>query len=181
MATRNNQDTFPLGRIMGKLEAGHNVMSVAQEFGIDKIIVSRTWKALQRTSTAVKKVGNARSRKPNASDDWSIFWQAKSKPEPDLGSSLAEDHYYDEIILPHGLLFRGAISPDFVFVDGNAYPHRISAIEELLEREDIYEMDWSECRLIQIPLKMYEMLKGDAWLHDHILPRTKCSLRKSNS
>ncbi|GFV72930.1 transposable element Tcb2 transposase [Trichonephila clavipes] len=38
-------------------------------------------------------------------------------------------------------LFKGAISPDFIFMDNNARPYRTLAVEELLESEDINRMD----------------------------------------
>ncbi|GFW09865.1 transposable element Tcb2 transposase [Trichonephila clavipes] len=52
------------------------------------------------------------------------------------------DHYCEEVLLPHVRLFRGAIGADFIFMDGNARPHRTLAVEELLEGEDITRMDW---------------------------------------
>ncbi|GFV79803.1 transposable element Tcb2 transposase [Trichonephila clavipes] len=46
------------------------------------------------------------------------------------------------MLLPHVRLFRGAIGPDFIFMDDKARPHRTLAVEELLESEDITRMDW---------------------------------------
>ncbi|GFU23955.1 transposable element Tc3 transposase [Trichonephila clavipes] len=56
--------------------------------------------------------------------------------------SVIRDHYCEEVLLPHVRLFRGAIGPDFIFMDDNARPHRTLAVEELLESEDITRMDW---------------------------------------
>ncbi|GFV53932.1 transposable element Tcb2 transposase [Trichonephila clavipes] len=56
--------------------------------------------------------------------------------------SVTGDRYCDEVLLPHVRLFRGAIGPDFIFMDANAGPHRTLAVEELLESEDITRMDW---------------------------------------
>ncbi|GFX59916.1 transposable element Tcb2 transposase [Trichonephila clavipes] len=53
------------------------------------------------------------------------------------------DRYYEEVLLPHVCLFRGAIGQVFIFMDDNARPHRTLAVEELLESEDITRMDWS--------------------------------------
>ncbi|GFV25519.1 transposable element Tcb2 transposase [Trichonephila clavipes] len=53
------------------------------------------------------------------------------------------DRYCEEVLLPNVRLFRGAIGPDFIFMDDNARPHRTHAVEELLESEDITRMDWS--------------------------------------
>ncbi|GFT90836.1 transposable element Tc3 transposase [Trichonephila clavipes] len=56
--------------------------------------------------------------------------------------SVTGDCYCEEVLLPHVRLFRGAIGPDFIFMDDNARPHRTLAVEELLESEDITLMDW---------------------------------------
>ncbi|GFV35905.1 uncharacterized protein TNCV_2866641 [Trichonephila clavipes] len=55
--------------------------------------------------------------------------------------SVTGDRYYEEVLLPHVHLFRGAIGPDFIFMDDNARAHRTLAVEELLESEDITRMD----------------------------------------
>ncbi|GFV37622.1 transposable element Tcb2 transposase [Trichonephila clavipes] len=62
-------------------------------------------------------------------------------PHIDRGSVIG-DRYCEEVLLPHVRLFRGAIGPDFIFMDDNARPHRTLAVEELLESEDITRMDW---------------------------------------
>ncbi|GFT07653.1 transposable element Tcb2 transposase [Trichonephila clavipes] len=56
--------------------------------------------------------------------------------------SVIEDRYCEEVLLPHVRLFRGAIGPDFIFMDDNTRPHRTLVVEELLESEDITRMDW---------------------------------------
>ncbi|GFT85544.1 transposable element Tcb2 transposase [Trichonephila clavipes] len=58
----------------------------------------------------------------------------------DRGSVIG-DRYCEEVLLLHVRLFRGAIGPDFIFMDDNARPHRTLAVEELLESEDITRMD----------------------------------------
>ncbi|GFS60680.1 uncharacterized protein TNCV_5073921 [Trichonephila clavipes] len=69
MARRNHLDDFTRGRMIGKLEEGRTVTSVAAEFGINKSVVSRAWKAFQTTGTAVRKVGGGRPRTTTAGDD----------------------------------------------------------------------------------------------------------------
>ncbi|GFV65611.1 transposable element Tcb2 transposase [Trichonephila clavipes] len=59
----------------------------------------------------------------------------------DRGSVIV-DRYCEEVLLPHVRLFRGAIGPDFIFMDDNARPHRTVAVEELLESEDITRIYW---------------------------------------
>ncbi|GFV06981.1 transposable element Tc3 transposase [Trichonephila clavipes] len=56
--------------------------------------------------------------------------------------SVTGNRQCEEVLLPHVCLFRGAIGPDFIFMDENARPHRTLAVEELLEREDITRMNW---------------------------------------
>ncbi|GFU54753.1 transposable element Tcb1 transposase [Trichonephila clavipes] len=52
------------------------------------------------------------------------------------------DRYYEEVLLPHVRLFRGAIGRDFILMDDNARPYRTLAVEELLRSDDITRMDW---------------------------------------
>ncbi|GFU59673.1 transposable element Tcb2 transposase [Trichonephila clavipes] len=77
MARRNHLDDFTRGRIIGKLGEGRIVTSVAAEFGINKSVVSRAWKAFQTTGTAVRKVGGSHPRATTAVDDRYIIMQAK--------------------------------------------------------------------------------------------------------
>ncbi|GFW58627.1 transposable element Tcb2 transposase [Trichonephila clavipes] len=60
-----------------KAGGGRTVTSVAAEFGINKSVVSRAWKAFQTTGTAVRKVGGGRARTTTAGDDRYIILQAK--------------------------------------------------------------------------------------------------------
>ncbi|GFW77140.1 transposable element Tcb2 transposase [Trichonephila clavipes] len=66
MARSNHLDDFTRGRMIGQLEEGRTVTSVAAEFGVNKSVVSRAWKAFQTTGTAV-----------TAGDDRYIILQAK--------------------------------------------------------------------------------------------------------
>ncbi|GFV49512.1 transposable element Tcb2 transposase [Trichonephila clavipes] len=59
-----------------------------------------------------------------------------------LQGSVIRDRYCEEVLLPHVRLFRGVIGPDISFMDDNSQPHRILAVEELLESEDISRMNW---------------------------------------
>ncbi|GFV56467.1 uncharacterized protein TNCV_1484551 [Trichonephila clavipes] len=77
MARRNHLNDFTRGRLIEKLEEGHNVASVAAEFGINKSVISRARKAFQTTGTAVRKVGGDRARTTTAGDDRYIILQAK--------------------------------------------------------------------------------------------------------
>ncbi|GFU73426.1 transposable element Tcb2 transposase [Trichonephila clavipes] len=77
MARRNHLDDFTRGRMIGKLEQGRTVASVAAEFGINKSAVSHAWKAFQTTGTAFRKDGGGRPRTTTAGDDRYIILQAK--------------------------------------------------------------------------------------------------------
>ncbi|GFX91233.1 transposable element Tcb2 transposase [Trichonephila clavipes] len=77
MARRNHLGNFTRGRMIGKLEEGCTVTSVAAKFGINKSVVSRAWKAFQTTGTAVRKVGDGHPRTTTAADDRYIILQAK--------------------------------------------------------------------------------------------------------
>ncbi|GFX67593.1 transposable element Tcb2 transposase [Trichonephila clavipes] len=62
MTRRNHLDDFTRGRMIGKLEEGRTVNSVAAEFGINKSVVSRAWKSVanhryscEKRPTAVSK------------------------------------------------------------------------------------------------------------------------------
>ena len=43
---------------------------------------------------------------------------------------------------PYVRLFRGAVGPEFIFIDDNARPHRVLMVDEYLESEDIQRMAW---------------------------------------
>ncbi|GFW90461.1 transposable element Tcb2 transposase [Trichonephila clavipes] len=77
MARRNHLDDFTRGRMIGKLEEGRTVTSVAAEFRINKSVVSRAWKEFQTTGTAVRKVRGGRPRTRTAGDDRYIILEVK--------------------------------------------------------------------------------------------------------
>ncbi|GFS73957.1 transposable element Tcb2 transposase [Trichonephila clavipes] len=56
--------------------------------------------------------------------------------------SVNGTRYCNEILLPYVRLFRGAMGPQFLFMDDNASCHRAVAAEQLLESENIERMDW---------------------------------------
>ncbi|GFV67075.1 hypothetical protein TNCV_1078551 [Trichonephila clavipes] len=57
---KRHLDAFTRGRIIGKLEEGHSVTSVAAEFGIAHSIVSRLWRQFQTTGTAIRGFSSGR-------------------------------------------------------------------------------------------------------------------------
>ncbi|GFY29573.1 hypothetical protein TNCV_2627431 [Trichonephila clavipes] len=164
---RRHLDAFTRGRIIGKLEEGRSVTSVAAEFGIAHSIVSRLWRQFETT-------GTNESRFSLSSDSHRILiWRERgSRNHPSniierdryggrgvlvwggimLGSrtdlhifdagSVNGTRYCNEILLPYVRLFRGAMGLQFLFMDDNAPCHRTVAAEHLLESEDIERMDW---------------------------------------
>ncbi|GFX22829.1 transposable element Tc3 transposase [Trichonephila clavipes] len=56
--------------------------------------------------------------------------------------------YRDEVFEPYVYLFRGAVGPDFIFMDDNAPCHRAVLIYDFLETENIQHT----CRGLRIPL-----------------------------
>ena len=63
--------------MIGKLEEGCSVTSVAEEFGIAHSVVSRAWRTFHSTGTAVRQLTGGRPRKTTARDDRFIVLQTK--------------------------------------------------------------------------------------------------------
>ncbi|GFS56418.1 transposable element Tc3 transposase [Trichonephila clavipes] len=59
----------------------------------------------------------------------------------DTGSVITQ-RYRDVALEPYVRLFRGAVSPDFIFMDDNAPCHRAVLIDNFLETEIILHMSW---------------------------------------
>ncbi|GFW49433.1 transposable element Tc3 transposase [Trichonephila clavipes] len=76
-SVRRHLDAFTRGRIIGKLEEGRSVTSVAAEFGIAHSSVSRLWKQFQTTGTAIRGFSSGRPRGTTPADDRYIVLQAR--------------------------------------------------------------------------------------------------------
>ncbi|GFY17841.1 transposable element Tc1 transposase [Trichonephila clavipes] len=76
-SVRRHLDAFTRGRIIGKLEEGRSVTSVAAEFGIAHSIVSRLWRQFQTTGTAFRGFSSGRPRGTTPADDQYIVLQAR--------------------------------------------------------------------------------------------------------
>ncbi|GFS79804.1 transposable element Tcb2 transposase [Trichonephila clavipes] len=59
----------------------------------------------------------------------------------DTGSVTAQ-RYRDEVLKAYVRLFRGAVGPDFIFIDDNAPCHRAVLIDYFFETENIQRMPW---------------------------------------
>ncbi|GFW49840.1 transposable element Tcb1 transposase [Trichonephila clavipes] len=76
-SVRRHLDAFTRDRIIGKLEEGRSVTSVAAEFGIAHSIVSRLWRQFQTTGTAIRWFSSGRPRGTTPADDRYIVLQAR--------------------------------------------------------------------------------------------------------
>ncbi|GFU69637.1 SCAN domain-containing protein 3 [Trichonephila clavipes] len=76
-SVRRHLDAFTRGRIIGKLQEGRSVTSVAAEFGIAHSIVSRLWRQFQTTGTAIRGFSSGRPRGTTPADDRYIVLQAR--------------------------------------------------------------------------------------------------------
>ncbi|GFX88196.1 transposable element Tcb1 transposase [Trichonephila clavipes] len=76
-SVRRHLDAFTRGRIIGKLEEGRIVTSVAAEFGIAHSIVSRLWRQFQTTGTAIRGFSSGHTRGTTPADDRYIVLQAR--------------------------------------------------------------------------------------------------------
>ncbi|GFV48341.1 transposable element Tcb2 transposase [Trichonephila clavipes] len=76
-SVRRHLDAFTRGRIIGKLEEGRSVTSVAAEFGIAHSIASRLWRQFQTTGTAIRGFSSGRPRGTPPADDRYIVLQAR--------------------------------------------------------------------------------------------------------
>ncbi|GFW76388.1 transposable element Tcb1 transposase [Trichonephila clavipes] len=76
-SVRRHLDAFTRGRIIGKMEEGRSVTSVAAEFGIAPSIVSRLWRQFQTTGTAIRGFSSGRPRGTTPADDRYIVLQAR--------------------------------------------------------------------------------------------------------
>ncbi|GFW20483.1 transposable element Tc1 transposase [Trichonephila clavipes] len=76
-SVRRHLDAFTRGRIIGKLEEGRSVTSVAAEFGIAHSIVSRLWRQFQTTGTAIRGFSSGRPRGTTPADDQYIVLHAR--------------------------------------------------------------------------------------------------------
>ncbi|GFY17845.1 transposable element Tc1 transposase [Trichonephila clavipes] len=76
-SVRRHLDAFTRGRIIGKLEEGRSVTSVAAEFGIVHSIVSRLWRQFQTIGTAIRGFSSGSPRGTTPADDRYIVLQAR--------------------------------------------------------------------------------------------------------
>ncbi|GFV92104.1 transposable element Tcb2 transposase [Trichonephila clavipes] len=143
--------------MIGKLEEGRRVTSVAAEFGINKggcrfarlesvpnhkvqlverLVVAARGRQLQEMTD----ISSCSRKEADGSQQASLL--SNSLQQRGDRWSVPGDRYCEEVLLPHVRLFQGAIGADFIFMEDNSLPHRTLAVEELLESEDVTRMDW---------------------------------------
>ncbi|GFV31744.1 transposable element Tcb1 transposase [Trichonephila clavipes] len=91
-SVRRHLDAFTPGRIIGKLEEGRSVTSVAAEFGIAHGIVSRLWRQFKTTGTAIRGFSSGRPRLTTSADDRYIVLQARKTGGRQREKSLDTRH-----------------------------------------------------------------------------------------
>ncbi|GFX53749.1 hypothetical protein TNCV_1596951 [Trichonephila clavipes] len=96
-SVRRHLDAFTRGRIIGKLEGGRSVTSVAAEFGISHSIVSRLWRQFQTTGTAIRGFTSGRPRGTTPADDRYIVLQARRNRRPTEGEIARHRRLDDNI------------------------------------------------------------------------------------
>ncbi|GFT67907.1 uncharacterized protein TNCV_2286421 [Trichonephila clavipes] len=91
-SVRRHLDAFTRGRIIGKLEEGRSVTSVAADFGIAHSIVSRLWRQFQTTGTAIRGFSSGRPRGTTPADDRNIVLQARRNRRQTAGEIADTRH-----------------------------------------------------------------------------------------
>ncbi|GFT26766.1 transposable element Tcb2 transposase [Trichonephila clavipes] len=76
-SVRRHLDAYTRSRIIGRLEEGRSVTSVAAEFGMAHSIVSRLWRQFQTTGTAIRGFSSGRPRGTTPADDRYIVLQVR--------------------------------------------------------------------------------------------------------
>ncbi|GFU46155.1 transposable element Tc1 transposase [Trichonephila clavipes] len=84
-SVRRHLDAFTQGRIIGKLEEGRSVTSVAAEFGIAHSIVSRLWRQFETAGTDIRGISSGRPRGTTPTDDRYIVLQARRNRRQTVG------------------------------------------------------------------------------------------------
>ncbi|GFV41618.1 transposable element Tcb2 transposase [Trichonephila clavipes] len=113
-SVRRHLDAFTRGRIIGKLEEGRSLTSLAAEFGIAHSIVSRLWRQFQTTGTAIREFSNGRPRTTPAEDRY-IVLQARRNRRQTAGEIAYDTGDWTTGVLP-GLTSscRGLLATDRV-------------------------------------------------------------------
>ncbi|GFT91503.1 transposable element Tcb1 transposase [Trichonephila clavipes] len=85
-------DAFTQSRIIGKLEEGRSVTSVAAEFGIAHSIVSRLWRQFQTTGTTIREFSSGRPRGTTTADAGTLSYRPEETGGRQREKSLDTRH-----------------------------------------------------------------------------------------
>ncbi|GFW82402.1 hypothetical protein TNCV_3818821 [Trichonephila clavipes] len=124
-SVRRHLDAFTRGRIIGKLEEGRSVTSVAAEFGIAHSIVSRHWRQFQTTGTAIRGFSSGRPRRTTPADDRLssdshriLIWRERgSRNHP--SNIIERDRYGGRGVLVWGGIMLGSRTDLHIFDAGS--------------------------------------------------------------
>ncbi|GFU51195.1 transposable element Tcb2 transposase [Trichonephila clavipes] len=132
-SVRRHLDAFTRGRIIGKLEEGRSVTSVAAEFGIAHSIVSRLWRQFQTTGTVIWGFSSGRPQDENrfslsSNSHRILIWRAQgSRNHP--SNIIERDRYGGRGVLVWGGIMLGSRTDLHIFdagsVNGTRYCNEI--------------------------------------------------------
>ncbi|GFU49436.1 transposable element Tcb1 transposase [Trichonephila clavipes] len=128
-SVRRHLEAFTRGRIIGKLEEGRSVTSMAAEFGIAHSIVSRLWRQFQTTGTAIRGFSSDEIRFSLSSDSHRILiWRERgSRNHP--SNIIERDRYGGRGVLVRGGIMLGSRTDLHIFdagsVNGTRYCNEI--------------------------------------------------------
>lgn len=89
---------------------------------------------------------------------WAGIMQDTRTP---LHGSVNAQRYRQEILQPYVRLFRGAAGPEFVFMDDNARPHRVSWLRSIWKAKIFIEWIGQPNILTSTLSNMLGMLLGE--------------------
>ncbi|GFW31895.1 transposable element Tc3 transposase [Trichonephila clavipes] len=146
MAQRKHLNDFLRGRIIGRLECRRTQLEVSEELRIAQSVISRLWQRFQDDAPGTRyHQENTPERHRYGGAGW-LVWERiilGSRTDLHTQSVTMTGHIYRDVILEqHVRLFRGAMGAEFVFMDDNVRPRRANIIDECLQSEDIFRMDW---------------------------------------
>ncbi|GFV55164.1 transposable element Tcb2 transposase [Trichonephila clavipes] len=129
-SVRRHLNAFTQGRIIGKLEEGRSVTSVAAEFGIAYSIVSRLWRQFQTTGTAIRGFSSGHESRFSLSSDSHriLIWRERgSRNHP--SNIIERDRYGGRGVLVWGGIMLGSRTDLHIFdagsVNGTRYCNEI--------------------------------------------------------
>ncbi|GFV54905.1 transposable element Tcb2 transposase [Trichonephila clavipes] len=133
------------------LESSRSQTEVSRILNVDQSVISRLWQRFQRTGDITRQPQyqvDQESQPLAKTDIWRVMVWAGIMMDcrTDLHffdtGSVTTQRYRDEVFEPYVHLFRGAVGPDFIFMNDNAPCHQEVLMDDLLETEDIQRMSW---------------------------------------